>query len=61
MSLRYNAFKVSIGFLLGTALLYLIHDLEIIWISVIQLIFFSVLYAGIDNVVKRIKKEREGT
>ena len=56
MSLRYNLFKVGVGFLLGTPLLYVIKPLDVVVVSVIQLAFFTLLYAGIDTVYKKWKE-----
>lgn len=47
--LIYNIIKVSCGFIAGTVLLYYIHDLNFILISIIQLFFYTLFYTLFDR------------
>ena len=56
--LKHNTIKVSIGFLLGTILLYLVIGLAPWLISLIQTVFFIILYTILDKIIEKIKKVR---
>lgn len=51
----YNFAKVLIGFFIGTFFLYFIQDLPVVIISLLQMVFFTLLYSLLDYIYKGIK------
>jgi heme O synthase-like polyprenyltransferase len=59
-TIKKNLFKVSLGFVAGTILLYFIQDLNFIFISLFQLCFYTIFYTIIDKILFKIKEWRKG-
>jgi hypothetical protein len=56
--ITWNLIKVFIGFIFGTVLLYFIVDLPILVVSLIQMIFFTILYSFLDRMKKKIENRK---